>query len=78
MKLKVGDKVWLPGRKKEAVVTQIDTMYNSKYPQWSPQFQVMFSSSVWGEECEWIKPTERITRFRSFKSRKGEYYAQSS
>ena len=73
MKLKVGDNVYVPSRRRSAKINSIEFDQT-----WGPQIQVKFSSKDWGEELTWLKHDDRIVRNHKGNKSKGDKYAPHS
>ena len=73
MKLKVGDSVYVPSRRRSAIINSIEFDQT-----WGPQIQVKFSSNDWGEELTCLKHDDRIVKNYKGNKSKGDKYAQNS
>ncbi len=73
MKLKVGDNVYVPSRRRSAKINSIEFDQT-----WGPQIQVKFFSKDWGEELTWLKHDDRIIKNHKGNKSKGDKYAPHS
>lgn len=73
MKLKVGDSVYVPSRRRSARINSIEFDQT-----WGPQIQVKFFSNDWGEELTWLKHDDRIVKNYKGNKSKGDKYAPHS